>query len=78
MGFEPMHRGFADPCLTTWLRRRLIASLAQPACSGTGIQISNIKRQKINPDALTITLGFVEGEGDPNAIRYRRVRLHGA
>ncbi len=21
IGFEPMHKGFADPCLTTWLRR---------------------------------------------------------
>ncbi len=20
-GFEPAHKGFADPCLTTWLRR---------------------------------------------------------
>ena len=20
-GFEPVNRGFADPCLTTWLRR---------------------------------------------------------
>ncbi len=34
MGFEPMHRGFADPCLTTWLRRRAAISLAQEACSG--------------------------------------------
>ena len=23
MGFEPMHKGFADLCLTTWRRRRL-------------------------------------------------------
>ncbi len=22
-GFEPAHKGFADPCLTTWLRRHL-------------------------------------------------------
>jgi hypothetical protein len=22
IGFEPMNEGFADPCLTTWLRRR--------------------------------------------------------
>ena len=22
-GFEPLHSGFADRCLTTWLRRRL-------------------------------------------------------
>ena len=21
VGFEPTHEGFADPCLTTWLRR---------------------------------------------------------
>jgi hypothetical protein len=21
-GFEPVNEGFADPCLTTWLRRR--------------------------------------------------------
>ena len=34
MGFEPMHRGFADPCLTTWLRRRAAISLAQEARSG--------------------------------------------
>ena len=34
MGFEPMHRGFADPCLTTWLRRRAAISLAQDVCSG--------------------------------------------
>jgi hypothetical protein len=34
MGFEPMHRGFADPCLTTWLRRHAAISLAQEARSG--------------------------------------------
>jgi hypothetical protein len=22
-GFEPPHKGFADPCLTAWLRRRV-------------------------------------------------------
>ena len=22
IGIEPMYKGFADPCLTTWLRRR--------------------------------------------------------
>ncbi len=24
MGFEPMDEGFADLCLTTWLRRRTV------------------------------------------------------
>ncbi len=32
-GFEPGHRGFADPCLTTWLRR-LIAKAADGAEDG--------------------------------------------
>jgi hypothetical protein len=26
-GFEPAHRGFADPCLTTWLRYRRFFNL---------------------------------------------------
>jgi hypothetical protein len=24
VGFEPTHEGFADPCLTTWLRRPVL------------------------------------------------------
>jgi hypothetical protein len=41
MGFEPMHRGFADPCLTTWLRRRAAISLAQDVCSGKRNQFAS-------------------------------------
>src|SRR3990172_4697150 len=30
-GFEPAHKGFADPCLTTWLRRRGRHTAPQPS-----------------------------------------------
>ena len=26
-GFEPAHQGFADPCLTTWLCRRVFLNV---------------------------------------------------
>src|SRR3990172_6169804 len=30
-GFEPAHKGFADPCLTAWLRRRGRQTVPQPS-----------------------------------------------
>ena len=30
-GFEPAHKGFADPCLTAWLRRRGRQTAPQPS-----------------------------------------------
>ncbi len=52
IGIEPMHKGFAGPCLTTWLRRparengrggpqvsvRLFANLLAPARRASGLQ----------------------------------------
>lgn len=30
-GFEPLNEGFADPCLTTWLRRPIASLLEAPS-----------------------------------------------
>ena len=35
-GFEPLNRGFADLCLTTWLRRRTCTLSDQPPGSMNG------------------------------------------
>jgi hypothetical protein len=33
-GFEPPDGGFADPCLTTWLRRPVTIDVQGPCASG--------------------------------------------
>jgi hypothetical protein len=33
-GFEPLNKGFADLCLTTWLRRRKYFLLCRAGCDG--------------------------------------------
>jgi hypothetical protein len=42
VGFEPTHKGFADPCLTTWLRRHFLKT--PPVPSGTGRIVESAER----------------------------------
>ena len=48
IGFEPMNKGFADLCLTTWLRRRIKGSLTQKSRSGAGKAERNFLFQKFS------------------------------
>ena len=37
MGIEPTNKGFADPCLTTWLRRRWLGRKSPAAACNASI-----------------------------------------
>ena len=74
MGIEPTHRGFADPCLTTWLRRQVAISLAQEARSGK-------KNQFEARRSLGLTCGHARyilsnaGKVTPSILRVLRLRI---
>ena len=58
-GFEPGHKGFADPCLTTWLYSRMGRSMGlEPTNAGATIRC-------VNPFATTATF-YTFGRGSRN------------
>src|SRR5213083_932703 len=66
VGIEPTNRGFADLCLTTWLRRRVMQRL-------------NLASRNLleNPSAGRLRLRYVDQGSDGRSKHIRDESLHG-
>ncbi len=70
-GIEPANRGFADPCLTTWLRRHFLMQ-APPACRPMRLAIG--KRRFIQSGRWDLNPRPSPWQGDVLPLNYTRLQ----